>query len=531
MFKDDENLKKIIEQEWMRGDNLDLISASHPEYSKTTYKRFLRGKKRCSIWTEEKRKLQSEASKKSWENRDQESKDKHIKHLSNLSSSQKGVSITLSESHKENIRKHLSSDKMKKILSQSNKNRKKYTEDVILKRASDYGLTIIGDLSNSDNSVRLIWPDGEERHIAIKVFMKREPKHPIGQQTKKNLAKEKWESIGLSVVLLSNNMAKVSYKGDTWTQSWPGCPNHTTKKRMIIADKASKIVDLIHSGVNLTSACKQVGVDPTTFARRLKLTQDAYQSVVTSRKYEQVLNVEGAIYNNRLPGFMIRPDIRVEDKKLIIEVDGLYWHTEQHKKRSYHHERAKLYASLGYKLLVFSQWEIEHKRHIVDSMISNKLGNIQHKIGARKCSVVELETKKANEFFEANHLKGSGLGKTIALVYEGDVVCAIRFHKCKEGINISRFCSKVNWTVSGGYSKLLTLIPNENIINFVDRRHGNGDHLVNYGFTKIHEHIGFEWTTGYESFNRRKFAGSSGIDHGMSRYWDYGQIKFIKPKQ
>ena len=528
MFKTDEELQKQIDTEWLDGLSIDDICSRHPEYSKITYQRFLRGKKRTA-WSDEKRAQQSCLQKQLWATKDQDQKNKHIQHLASLSATQKGTKIDLSDSHKDNIRKHLTSEKMRQRLVESNKSRKKYTELAVLSKASDCGVSIYGDLSDSDNSVRVVWPDGAERTMAIKYFMNKELIYPVGQQTKQRIAKEKWELQGLSVALLDDSMALVSYKGDSWRQFWCGCPNATTKRRMTIVDKAEQITSLIKNGHSLTSACKQTGVDPTTFARRLKLTKDVYQSVVIGRGYEKIIKVEGEVYyNSRLGGLLIRPDIRVEDKKLIIEVDGLHWHTEQFKGKDYHHDRALLYSSMGYKLLVFSQWEVENRRHIVDSMIANKLGKIPNKVGARKCVVVELETEQANRFFNDNHLKGRGAGKTLALTSNGEVVCAIRFHKCKEGLNVSRFCSKAGWTVNGGYSKLLTLLPNENIVNFVDRRHGDGAHLTNYGFVKINEHVGFEWTTGYEAFNRRKFLGSSGLEAGMSRYWDYGQIKFIK---
>jgi very-short-patch-repair endonuclease len=427
----------------------------------------------------------------------------------------------------------MKSEESRKRNIENNRKRKKYTVEAITKAVLEAGVTVEGDLSNSDNSVILTWPDGVKRSQSIKEFMKDGIVRPQSSAQNKKLAvKKRMEDVGLEVLNVNENCeATLRYKGFTWVQKWRNRIDITASKNMSKIDKADKIKSLMDAGISLTAACKEADVDPVTFARRMKLTNNHFNSVVTNRRYEQVLQIDGAIYNSRLPGgHLLRPDIRIEDKKLIIEVDGAWCHTEQYKERNYHHKRALFLEGLGYGMLVFNQYEIENKRHIVDSMVSNKLGTIPNKVGARLCAVTSLPKLEADVFFGDNHLKGKGSGETMALTFNGSVVCALRWYIRKNEIHISRFCSLVNWNVQGGYSKLLKRLPNMDIVNFVDRRHGNGRHLEKHGFVKTHEHIGFEWTNGYELFNRRMFLGSSGLDKGLSRYWDYGQIKYVKSK-
>lgn len=533
VFKKDLELQSIIIQERTNGLTIREISELHPEYSEITYKRFLRDCPKGERSTEQKeldKKRNSERSKEAWSRMDPEVRAKHEDHLRRLSETKSGKKMPLSEEHIKKIREHLSSEKMQQVRLQNNHNRKKYTEEAILRAASEAGVSLEGDISNSDNSVTLIWPDGVTRKQEIKTFMRMGIRRPKNRhEAKRDKAKQRHADMGLEVLGVNEQKeATMSYKGFVWVQKWRNTVDSVAERNMRRADKALKIKEKMDSGVSLTAACKSEGVDPVTFARRMKLTGSPLQSVVTNRCYEQVLQIDGAIYNNRLPGNMVRPDIRIEDKKLIIEVDGVFWHTETYKERGYHHKKSLLYEKQGYSLLVFSQWDIENKRHVVDSMINNKLGKIENKVGARSCVITHLSKQEADAFFYNNHLKGKGAGEAIALTFKGSVVCALRWYIRKSEIHISRFCSLVNWNVQGGYSKLLKQLPNMDIVNFVDRRHGTGKHLEQYGFVKVHEHIGFEWTNGYELFNRRTFLGSSGLDKGLSRYWDYGQIKYVR---
>lgn len=479
-FKDNVELQRQVEQEWAEGQTLKQISEKHTDYSEITYKRFLSGKPHPTN-TEERRQRAAESQKKSWDNRTAERKEKQIHHLRALSENQQGKPLSLSEDHIKKIKDHLNSDKMREIRRKWNQRGKKPKQ---IKSKDSYAKT--------------------------------------------TEAQSRLQSLGLTVSV-SGNRATVSYKGHTWEQYWGGSPNATCFRAMKKINTADAIQKAMNSGKSLTSACLDNNVDPVTFARHLNFTGNFYEAVITIRNYEQFLKIEDAKYNKRLGNLLIRPDVLVESCKLIIEVDGLYWHTEDKKSRKYHYERAALYKALGYKLLVFSEKEVKHQRHIVDSMIANKMGKIKNKTGARNCKTIELSTQEADLFFKTNHLKGEGSGRTIGLELEGKVICALRFQCFESEINISRFCCLCDWSVAGGYSKLLSKLDRtKTIVNFTDARHGDGEHLSALGFRKVSEHVGFEWTNGYESFNRRLFHGSSGLDHGLKRYWDYGQTKWVR---
>ena len=473
--------------------------------------------------TPESKKKNSESNKAYWESLSEEEYKTKCEHLKAISANMKGKER--SEEYKKQCSERMRKPERIAVTKEMNSKRKKYTEETILKVVEEAGVKIEGDLSCSDNIVTITWPTGEIRRLGIKKFMKYGLKRPTNKKTL--IAEAKMTEIGLEVICRKGKEATLRYKNQEWTQSWAGCPNQTTKKYIKNIDMAESIADMVADGSKPGTIAKALNIDPTTLRRYLRLSKQGEIHQFTKQNYEQTLSYLGAIYNRQLPGYSIRPDIRFENPKVIIEIDGMCWHTEEQKSKGYHFDRALLYRNEGYRFLAFSQYEIENKRPIVDSMINNALGK-SHTLGARKCTVEEIPSSESRVFFEANHLHGAGSGKTFALKNNGEIVAAIRWIPSKEGIFISRFCNKINLTIVGAYSRLLSKLPQGfDIINFVDARHGDGSGLLKLGFELIHSHIGFEWTDGYNHYNRRTFLGNSGYDHGFLKFYDYGQYKFV----
>lgn len=171
-------------------------------------------------------------------------------------------------------------------------------------------------------------------------------------------------------------------------------------------------------------------------------------------------------------------DILVEEKKLGIEFDGLYYHSEYNggKDSSYHLDKTELAESKGYQLLhIFeNEWNDPVKRNIWKSIIKSKLGIITNRIFARKCSIKEIDSKTSKEFFNTNHLSGFiGANTHIGLYYESRLVSAISYGKSrfsKDEIELYRFASLIDYQVVGALGKLLNQIPVTNIVSFADRR-------------------------------------------------------------
>ena len=174
-------------------------------------------------------------------------------------------------------------------------------------------------------------------------------------------------------------------------------------------------------------------------------------------------------------------DIFLPSLKLAIELNGVYWHSEeQGKYSSYHLEKTKMCEEQGIHLLhIYDlEWTNPVKQSIVKSKICHLLGK-STVIGARKCKVQEIDSATASNFLDTNHLQGSCSAKIKLGLYYNEQLCAVatfskpRFNKQYDW-ELLRSAAKTNISVMGGLSKLLSyFVKNYKplaIISYADRR-------------------------------------------------------------
>lgn len=227
------------------------------------------------------------------------------------------------------------------------------------------------------------------------------------------------------------------------------------------------------------------------------------------------------------------PDFLLTENQLVIECDGLYWHSDSRKiDSSYHVKKQTEYKLFGMRSLFFRENEILEKPDIVAGIVKNKLGT-SSKIYARKLSITKLEKQKAKEYFKNNHLAGCGSGDTYALSENGVVylACQVKWKNRKDNImEISRLCSKNTYSVIGGFSRLIKHIiniHNPSLMTIdIDKRYEDGTFLKSMGWTKAQEQKSFSWTNHRKVLRRSKYPGNSGYKHGFHKLWDCGHVKW-----
>ena len=223
-------------------------------------------------------------------------------------------------------------------------------------------------------------------------------------------------------------------------------------------------------------------------------------------------------------------DFKIDN--LLIEIDGLYWHSDATKlDKNYHIMKRLVYSSNNFRSLFFREDELNDKFDIIKSIILNRLGK-SNRIFARKCSIGVLSNKESDQFYEINHLMGKGRGQTYCLLYDNEIVSCLRLKRLKhKDYEVSRFCCSKGTGVVGGFSKLLNYaieqINPSSIMTFIDLRYGDGSYLSDLGFKYNHTYPSFKWTDGQITLNRLRFPGNSGYDHGLFKIWDCGQAKWI----
>ncbi|MFW5847649.1 MAG: hypothetical protein ACOCVF_01855 [bacterium] len=203
------------------------------------------------------------------------------------------------------------------------------------------------------------------------------------------------------------------------------------------------------------------------------------------------------IENDRkqLNGYEI--DIYIPFKKIGIEYNGLYYHSEKFKNKKYHFNKTNL--AINKNIFLFQIYEDEwiFKKNIILSMLQHQLGQTPNKIYGRKCEIRETSNQESKVFLNNNHIQGNTKSKIkIGLYYNDKLVSLMTFEKTRNSISktensytLNRFCNIINTSVIGSANKLLSFfikkyLPNE-IITFADRRYSMGNLYETLGFTPL----------------------------------------------
>lgn len=250
-------------------------------------------------------------------------------------------------------------------------------------------------------------------------------------------------------------------------------------------------------------------------------------------------------------------DFLIEEKKIAIEINGIYWHSDLFKHKNYHLEKSQAAEEKGFLLVHIFEDEINLKFDLVKSRILSILGIYEKRIYARQCKIVKLDSKTSNKFLDENHMQGQSGSKIkyglfhgeelVSVMTFGDLRKSLGSRKKEGSWELIRFCNKKGYQVIGGASKLLKKFMEEmeptELISFADSRWGNGEFYEKIGFKKVHRTSPNYWYVKNGSReNRFKYRKdvlvSLGFDgekseneimreRGYYRIYDCGSYKFI----
>lgn len=277
------------------------------------------------------------------------------------------------------------------------------------------------------------------------------------------------------------------------------------------------------------------------------------------------------IHNDRTQIKPLEIDIYLPEYKLGIECNPTITHNASFadpwgnppKHYKYHQHKSELAAAAGIFLFQLFSYEWYQHKDIVLSMLRNLLHVNETKIGARKTYVCEVSVREAKQFLNANHRQGYAVAPVmlgLRTLKDNELVSVMTFSRPRTSLGksnssdgwweLSRFCSKLGYSVQGGASKLLTHFRSThsgNIFSFSDVAHTRGKLYQALGFVQKHiTEPSYVWTTLNDSStltrvacqkrNLTKLFGSE-IDksktekqimeeHGYARVYDCGVIRW-----
>jgi very-short-patch-repair endonuclease len=309
-------------------------------------------------------------------------------------------------------------------------------------------------------------------------------------------AQETWvKNHGVLSPMLNQSISKKRL--ETWNKKYNGHPmqNHYDDGAREVLFDSERLKEHYEHFKSTEIASKDIGVSSTTYKDYLKKygIDVIHNGAVSAHETEIGNLIESwgfdVDYNNRKILNGKESDIVVHDKKLIIEFNGLYWHSDIFKEKTFHQKKSILAHQNGYSLIHVWEDDWIYKRDIVIKKIKAKLGKHDRKIYARKCDVRVINNDLAVNLYNENHIQGHINAKIVyGLYFNNELVGAMSVKKQKDGsFDIVRFATAC--TVVGGFSKLLKFfikqVNPKKIVTFASLDYSNGNVYEKNGFALV----------------------------------------------
>ena len=349
------------------------------------------------------------------------------------------------------------------------------------------------------------------------------------------------------------------------TQSFKVAQTMINKRKTYYESLGYEMIDYNFESRNYTLIKKDCGhefnITHDLFRSRIKYGNNSClqcypkndMSSIKEKKLGEFISTisDNVIYNSRkiLNGKEL--DAYLPNNGLAIEFNGLYWHSDVFKGKSYHYDKTISCNDIGVDLMHIWEDDWDNRTEIVKSIIRYRTGNIHNKIYARKCEIIEISNKESNVFLNKNHIQGGvNAGKCISLKYKGDIVSVMTFGKrninSKPNTELLRFCNRINCNVVGSSSKMFKHFIKNNdfskIISYSDISLFNGGVYEKLGFENCGKtSLNYYWTDLYKRYHRFNFNKKKLIKRGYDKnkteneimsslgyykIWSCGQIRW-----
>lgn len=186
-------------------------------------------------------------------------------------------------------------------------------------------------------------------------------------------------------------------------------------------------------------------------------------------------------------------DIYYPDKKLAIEFNGNYWHSDIYKDKYYHQNKTIECAKLGIQLIhIFEyEWNDDTKREKIIQLLSSKLVGNKTVIRGRNTTISLITNSMAKEFLDKYHIQNNtNASINIGSFYNNELIGVMTFGKPRfdneSQYELIRLAWKHGVSVTGGTDKLFKyFIKNYNpnsILTYCDISKFTGNVYTRLGF-------------------------------------------------
>ena len=220
-------------------------------------------------------------------------------------------------------------------------------------------------------------------------------------------------------------------------------------------------------------------------------------------------------------------DFYLPDKKIAIEIDGLYYHSNKFiADKQYHFKKTQKCKEKGIQLIHIFGDEFFNKKSL-ETRLYSILGVNNIKIGARLCDVCIVQKELKNKFINKYHMQHDVKASSVdvGLFYKNRLLSIMSFGKNRKSLGsttkddeyeLYRYCSMKNVSVVGGASKLFKY--------FVDKYNPSivksfGDLRYIHSINNVYNMLGMQFSG--------QTSPSYWIIQGNKRYHRFGFRKYV----
>lgn len=251
-------------------------------------------------------------------------------------------------------------------------------------------------------------------------------------------------------------------------------------------------------------------------------------------------------------------DLYIEDVKIAIEINGLYWHSDLYRNKNYHYDKFKVCEDKGIQLFQFFEDEIPQAMMLMYSIIYN-LWKLKNNIDIKSLNIKYwlslVFTKKYylkdvlinkimdkypyKKLLKKYHIEWDDNAKYYYSLENKDwqILSIMTFKKMsvnknqltlnsKDTYELSRYVTLPGIQIIGGFKKILIAFikdyPKSTIVTYSNLRYSNKTDNVYYinGF----KNIGFTWINYYYFFKSKKyhrfnFRKDNLYNNILPKYW------------
>lgn len=340
-----------------------------------------------------------------------------------------------------------------------------------------------------------------------------------------------------------------------------GRSNHTQKhissQSLDILNDATKLAELYHSLGYMRDVADELSVSQAAVQRYIARHGIDIVHSRSSRKEDEVNEFVESLGHNTLRSSreVLKPleaDITVPERNLIIEFNGIYWHSEVIKDKYYHQNKTLNAHEKGYNIIHVweDDWDDPVKQEIVKNKIRSKLGVVNDRVFARKCYIDSPPLREVKDFYTNNHIQGFVRATYHIGLREcetNELVACASFHRVSDGVfDLNRFATSKS--VIGGFSKILSHFTKhvewKKIFTFASLDYSNGSLYEQTGFARIHitppnlwyikgpirerreQYMKHKLHKKLEKFDPTLTEKENMDNHGFERLFDSGSIKY-----